>query len=84
MNVDKAKLKHSSLDFSYTLLKKYPDLSPTELKVCSYLRMNLSSKTIAQITNRSIRTIEYTRHNIRRKMKLKKNKNLIKHLISLS
>ncbi len=83
MEVKNIKQNQSSLDFSNTLLEKYPELSPTELKICSYLRMNLSSKTIAQVTNRSLRTIEYTRNNIRKKMKLKHQENLIKHLITI-
>ena len=66
------------------ILKTYPDLSQTELRVCFYLSMNLPSKSIADITNRSLRTIEYTRNNIRKKMKLKSNENLVKHIIQIS
>ncbi len=72
-----------SLEFSTILLEKYPDLSPTEIKVCVHLRMNLSSKSIAELTNRSFRTIEYTRGNIRKKMQLDPDENLVKHIILL-
>ena len=58
------------------LLNKYPELTPTELKICALLRMNLSSKEIANLTNRSIRTIDFTRNNIRKKMNLDANENL--------
>ncbi len=63
------------------LLTKYPDLSPTELKISSLLSFNLSSKTIAEIRGRNIRTIEYTRYNIRKKMKLSLEESLVNHII---
>lgn len=66
------------------LLEKYPELSPTELKVSSLLSFNLTSKTIADITGRNIRTIEYTRYKIRKKMNLNTHENLISHLILLT
>lgn len=56
--------------FYVNLLQKYPDLTPSELRICGFLKMNMSSKEIAMLTNRSIRTIENTRNNIRIKMKL--------------
>ncbi len=68
-------------DYSIILLKKYPELSPVELRICAYLRRNMSSLEIAKMTNRSVRTIEYTRTNIRKKMNLAKGENLVKHLI---
>lgn len=72
------------LKTSQILLEKYPDLSPAELRICELLSLNMTSRTIAGLTNRSIRTIEYTRNNIRKKMKLTKPENLVSHLIQLS
>jgi len=63
------------------LLKKYPNLSQAELKLCALLVLNISSKEIGELTNRSIRTIEFTRFNIRKKMNLSADENLVKHLI---
>ena len=66
------------------LLIKYPDLSPTELKISALLSFNLTSNTIAEITGRNVRTIEYTRNNIRRKMDLHPNESLVNHLILIA
>lgn len=63
------------------LLKKYPNLSLTELKICALLVLNISSKEIGELTSRSVRTIEFTRLSIRKKMNLPTDENLVKHLI---
>lgn len=63
---------------------KYPNLSPIELKVSALLTFNLSSSAVAEITGRSVRTIEFTRNKIRKKMNLKPHDNSISHLIMLA
>ena len=78
------RLTSSNEDFFSLLLHKYPDLSPAELKLCAYLRLNPSTKDLALITNRSMRTIESTRTNIRKKMNLTSQENLVTHLLSFS
>lgn len=66
------------------LIIKYPNLSPTELKISALISFNLTSKTIAEITGRNIRTIEYTRNNIRKKMNLQPEDSLVNHLILIA
>ncbi|MFM7984544.1 MAG: helix-turn-helix transcriptional regulator, partial [Candidatus Fonsibacter sp.] len=78
------RLTSNNEDFFSLLLNKYPDLSPVELKLCAYLRLNPSTKDLALITNRSLRTIESTRTNIRKKMNLTPQENLVTHLLSFS
>ena len=78
------RLTSNNEDFFSLLLNKYPELSPVELKLCAYLRLNPSSKDLALITNRSMRTIESTRTNIRKKMNLNSQENLVTHLLSFS
>jgi DNA-binding CsgD family transcriptional regulator len=63
------------------LLRKYSNLSSVELKVSALLSLNLSSREIAEITGRSIRTIEFTRNSIRKKMNCKQGENLVNHII---
>ena len=68
----------------YSLLsQKYPQLSSAEIKLCGYLRMNMSTKDIAALTNRSIRTIETHRYNIRTKLGITTEKGLINFLLSV-
>jgi tetratricopeptide (TPR) repeat protein len=70
-------------DFYQKLLGAYPDLKPSELKLCSYLRLNLSTKELAEILNKSARTIENTRFSIRKKMGLVPEDSLVAHLIGM-
>lgn len=77
------RITDTNADFYQILLQKHPDLTPTELKICAYLRLNISTKEISQLTSRSVRTIESIRTDVRKKMKLKASDNLINYLISL-
>jgi DNA-binding CsgD family transcriptional regulator len=70
-------------DFYQKLLGSYPDLKPSELKLCAYLRLNLSTKELAEILNKSARSIENTRFSIRKKMGLGPVDNLVAHLIAV-
>jgi DNA-binding CsgD family transcriptional regulator len=72
------------LKTSQLLLAKYPELSPAEIRIGALLSLNMSSRKVADLTNRSVRTIEYTRNNIRKKMNLKSGDNLLTHLILLA
>lgn len=70
-------------DFSKELLQKHPNLSPSELRVCSLLKLSLSTKEIANLMQRSVRTIDNTRFSIRKKLELGAEKNLVSYLTSL-
>ncbi|HET9135099.1 MAG TPA: LuxR C-terminal-related transcriptional regulator [Candidatus Kapabacteria bacterium] len=58
--------------FKQTILDRYPDLTPTEMKVCTLLRMELSSKEIAHLLTVDERSIENYRYKLRKKFKLEK------------
>jgi tetratricopeptide (TPR) repeat protein len=77
-----SRVASSNEEFFNKLLNLYPELSPSELKLCAYLRLNLTTKDIAEIINRSVRTVETTRTNIRKKMSLEAQDNLVSHLMS--
>ena len=55
-------------DFSIALKEKHPTISPSELKLSAYLRMNLSTKEIAQLLNISVRGVEVSRYRLRKKL----------------
>lgn len=63
-------------NFLSTLRTKYPQLSPTDLKLCAYLRLNLSSKEIAQLLNISLKGVEVSRYRLRKKLGLATEINL--------
>jgi ligand-binding sensor domain-containing protein/DNA-binding CsgD family transcriptional regulator len=65
------------------LKKNYPDLTPRELSLCAYLRMNISSKEIATLMNISARGVEIGRYRIRKKLRLDREANLTEFMINI-
>lgn len=59
------------------------NLSPREIKLASFLRMNMSSKEIAKLLNISDRGVELARYRLRKKLKLSRDQNLVEYLIEL-
>lgn len=71
-------------DFYKKLRQRYPDLSPAEEKLCAFLRLNMSSKEIAVITQQSIKSVEVARARLRKKLDLTNTQlNLVIHLANL-
>lgn len=74
-------LKLSQQGFFKRLIDKHPNLTPNDLRLCSYLRMNFATKDIARLLNISGRAVEISRYRLRRKMNLDHNVNLTEYLI---
>nr|NQU93192.1 tetratricopeptide repeat protein [Bacteroidota bacterium] len=70
-------------DFYKKLIDNYPDLSPNELKLCAFLRLNMSTKEIAAITYLSANSINMARYRLRKKLNIDQDENLIVFLSSL-
>ena len=89
LNVDKERkhfdkyIKEINNSFHQNLEKKYPDLTNNEKKLCSLLRLKLSSKEIASILNITPKSVEVSRYRLRKKMNFKKNEKLSKELRKL-
>ncbi|TCC90289.1 transcriptional regulator [Pedobacter frigiditerrae] len=71
-------------NFLSNLKDKYPNLSPSDLKLCAYLKLNLSSKEIAQLLNITSRAVEVSRYRLRKKLNLKPEVNLFDFLLNSS
>lgn len=56
--------------FYQKLRQAHPDLTVGETRMCAYIIMNLSTKEIAVMTNRSARTIETVRYRLGKKINL--------------
>ncbi len=67
-------------NFSVVLKEKHPTLTSNELKLCAYLRMNLSTKEIAQLLNISVRGVEISRYRLRKKLQLSTEVSLFDYL----
>lgn len=63
-------------DFTGRFRAAFPGLSPQEIKLSAYLRMNLSTKEIAQLLNISVRGVEISRYRLRKKLQLDRTQNL--------
>lgn len=69
-------LLKSNEDFVKSLTNKYDNLTSKDIKLCIYLKMNLSSKEIAPLMNISYRGVELHRYRLRKKMDLDSSSNL--------
>jgi len=63
-------------DFITKLKVKYPQLTPSDLKLCAYLKLNLTTKDIAPLLNISVRGVEISRYRLRKKLDLSNDVNL--------
>lgn len=63
-------------DFTKRIKTNFPDLTPQEMKLGAYLRMNLSTKEIAHLLNISVRGVEIARYRLRKKLDLERRENL--------
>jgi DNA-binding CsgD family transcriptional regulator len=62
--------------FFRNLKERWSSLTSHDLKLCAYLRLNLSTKEIAQLTGNSVRGVEVARYRLRRKLNLPTDQNL--------
>ena len=76
-------IKNVHFDFLKRLKDKYPDISPRELDLSTYLRLNMSTKEIAEIMNISSGGVELARYRLRKKLNLKRHENLTGFLMSI-
>ncbi|MFO7668408.1 MAG: hypothetical protein R6W31_02000 [Bacteroidales bacterium] len=82
-NVFEIHFKKAHEDFLQKMVAKYPHLSHSDLRLCAYLRMNLSSKEIAPLLRISFRGVENHRYRLRKKLHLEKEVNLTDFILSV-
>jgi ligand-binding sensor domain-containing protein/DNA-binding CsgD family transcriptional regulator len=69
--------------FLKKIKSKHPELTPNDLRLCAYLRLNLSSKEIAPLLNISPRSVEVKRYRLRKKMNLPHDSNLTNYILEI-
>jgi DNA-binding CsgD family transcriptional regulator len=69
--------------FFQKMKNKFPELTSSDLQLCAYLRMNLSSKEIAPLLGVSVRGVENHRYRLRKKMKLEHDESLADTILRL-
>ena len=71
-------------DFYQKIQEVCPDLTPTERRLCAFLRLNMTTKEISALTGQSVRAIEIGRTRLRKKLDLTHtDTNLVEFLSSL-
>lgn len=82
-NVFKEAFDSADKDFLKKIKLAHSSLTPNDLRLCAYLRLNLSSKEIAPLLNISVRSIEIKRYRLRKKMELPHEKGLVEYILSI-
>lgn len=82
-NVFKEAFDTADKDFLKKVKLAHPSLTPNDLRLCAYLRLNLSSKEIAPLLNISVRSVEIKRYRLRKKMDLPHETGLVEYILSI-
>ncbi len=71
-------------EFYQKLKDQFPDLSPSEIKLAAFLRLNMTTKEIASITGQSINSLEVARYRLRKKLGItSQDVNLVNFLLNI-
>ncbi len=70
-------------EFFTKLKSQFPEITHKDLRLCAYIKMNLSTKEIAPLMNISIRGVETHRYRLKRKLKLENDNSLSDFLRNL-
>ena len=82
-NVFKDAFDTADKDFLKKVKQAHSSLTPNDLRLCAYLRLNLSSKEIAPLLNISVRSVEIKRYRLRKKMDLSHETGLVEYILSI-
>lgn len=70
--------------FLHRLKSAYPVLTQTDLKMCAYIKMNLSTKEIAQLMNITIKGVEVSKYRLKKKINIQQEESLINFINEFS
>jgi AraC family chitin signaling transcriptional activator len=82
-SVFKEAFENTDKDFLKKIKTAHPSLTPSDLRLCAYLRLNLSSKEIAPLLNISVRSVEIKRYRLRKKMDLSHEHGLVEYILAV-
>lgn len=82
-NLFETNFERAHEQFLQKVKQMFPELTPKDLRLCAFLRMNLSSKEIAPLLGISVRGVENHRYRLRKKMGLDHDDNLIEMILKL-
>ena len=70
-------------EFFEILKARHPILTSKDLKICAYIKMNLSSKEIAPLMNISVRGVETHRYRLKKKLDLENDISIVDYLLNI-
>ena len=75
--------KKSNPDFFNKLDDLHPDLTPNDIRICAFIKLNIPSKQMASLLNINPKSLEMTRYRLRKKLGLAERSNLYNYICSL-
>ena len=82
-NLFQEAFNNADKDFLKKIKEIHPNLTSNDLRLCAYLRLNLSSKEIAPLLNISPRSVEVKRYRLRKKMELPHEASLSDYILEI-
>jgi DNA-binding CsgD family transcriptional regulator len=82
-NLFEEAFNNADQDFLKKIKTDHPSLTSNDLRLCAYLRLNLSSKEIAPLLNISSRSVEVKRYRLRKKMNLAHDASLTDYILEI-
>jgi len=82
-NLFQEAFNNADKDFLKKIKSLHPALTSNDLRLCAYLRLNLSSKEIAPLLNISPRSVEVKRYRLRKKMDLPHESSLTDYILEI-
>lgn len=82
-NLFEEAFNNADKDFIKKIKTMHPSLTSNDLRLCAYLRLNLSSKEIAPLLNISHRSVEVKRYRLRKKIGLPHESSLSDYILEI-
>jgi AraC family chitin signaling transcriptional activator len=82
-NVFEEAFNNADKDFLKKIKTIHPSLTANDLRLCAYLRLNLSSKEIAPLFSISSKSVEVKRYRLRKKMDLSHESSLTDYILEI-
>ena len=76
-------IKSNNNDFTENLLKKFPNLTNSEIKLSTFIKLGMNTKEIASVLFQSNDSVKVARYRLRKKINLNSEQNLSAYLSSL-
>lgn len=70
-------------EFYDRLISQQPNLTDHDIKICAYLRLDISSKEIAQYENITVRAVETKKYRLKKKLQLSADTDLKKWILEI-